>query len=142
MKKHSPEGMPDVSEPLLVQHESNTVTLSLNRPGARNALSHDLLVALADALSQQINADTSEIIITGVGDCFSAGADLTELNGTIDDIWIDQDIAMVNEKIRLLHPPVIALVNGACIGGSVDIALACCYHLDGRPNDIWYFICT
>jgi len=114
-----------MSDPLLVQHEANSLTLLFNRPGSRNALSHALLIALGDALTSQVGPGTAKVLITGAGDCFSAGADFTELSGTIDDLWIDDDIAMVTEKIRSLAVPVIALVNGPCIGGAVDIALSC-----------------
>ena len=114
-----------MSDPLLVQHEANSVTLLFNRPRCRNALSHALLTALGDALTRQVGPGTSKVFITGAGDCFSAGADFTELDGTINDLWIDDDIAMVTEKIRSLAVPVIALVNGPCIGGAVDIALSC-----------------
>ncbi len=114
-----------MTEPLLVQHEANSLTLLFNRPRSRNALSHALLAALGDALTRQVGPGTSKVFITGAGDCFSAGADFTELDGTINDLWIDDDIAMVTEKIRSLTVPVIALVNGPCIGGAVDIALSC-----------------
>ncbi len=114
-----------MSEILLVQRKGDTVTLLLNRPACSNALSHQLLTELADALGQEIGLDISKIIISGRGKCFSAGADFRELNGTIDDLWIDDDIARVTELIRASPVPVIALVNGPCMGGAVDIALSC-----------------
>jgi enoyl-CoA hydratase/carnithine racemase len=114
-----------MTELVLVQHESNTLTLVMNRPDSRNALSHELLTALREALSGEFGPDISRVFITGAGDCFSAGADFRELNGTIDDLWIDDDIAMVTRVIRSLSLPVIAAVNGPCIGGAVDIALSC-----------------
>ena len=114
-----------MTEPVRVQHKSNTLTLVMNRPDSRNALSHDLLTALADALAGELSPGVSRVFITGAGHCFSAGADFRELNGTIDDLWIDDDIAMVTQRIRSLPLPVIAMVNGPCIGGAVDIALSC-----------------
>ena len=114
-----------MAEPILVRHDSGTVTILLNRPDSRNALSHDLLTALADALAAQNNPDITGVNITGAGLCFSAGADYRELTGTIKDLTIDEDIARVTHNIRTLSVPVSAVINGACLGGAVDIALAC-----------------
>ncbi len=114
-----------MAEPILVQHDSGTVTILLNRPASRNALSHDLLCALADALAAPFKPDTTGVNITGAGLCFSAGADYRELTGTIKDLAIDEDIARVTSNIRTLAIPVTAVINGACLGGAVDLALAC-----------------
>lgn len=114
-----------MTEPVLVQREANTVTLLLNRPERRNALSHALLVALSHALTSRISADAGAVIITGAGNCFSAGADYTELTGTIADLAIDEDIAKVTDNIKALPIPVTAAVNGPCLGGAVDLALSC-----------------
>jgi enoyl-CoA hydratase len=119
------KGLASMAEAVLVQHEANTITLLLNRPESRNALSHELLMALADALARPTGTKTTGIVITGAGDCFSAGADFRELTGTIEDLAIDEDIALVNEHIRNSSVPVTALINGACLGGAVDLALAC-----------------
>jgi len=114
-----------MAEPILVKQDSGTVTFLLNRPANRNALSHDLLCALADALAAPFKPDTTGVIITGAGICFSAGADYRELTGTIKDLAIDEDIARVTGNIRKLAIPVTAVINGACLGGAVDLALAC-----------------
>ena len=114
-----------MAEFVRVHHDANDVTLILNQPGSRNALSHELLTALENALATQINPATSSVTITGEGDCFSAGADYRELTGTIKDLRIDENIAMVTDSIRSLNIPVTALINGACLGGAVDLALSC-----------------
>jgi len=114
-----------MAEPILVKQDSGTVTILLNRPASRNALSHDLLCALADALAAPFKPDTTGVNITGAGLCFSAGADYRELTGTIKDLAIDEDIARVTSNIRTLAIPVTAVINGACLGGAVDLALAC-----------------
>ena len=114
-----------MAEPILVKHDSGTVAIMLNRPASRNALSHDLLCALADALAAPFKPGTTGVNITGAGLCFSAGADYRELTGTIKDLAIDEDIARVTSNIRTLAIPVTAVINGACLGGAVDLALAC-----------------
>lgn len=114
-----------MSETVLVQRAGEAVKLVLNRPEARNALSHEMLVALDAALRSPICSNSTEITLTGAGSSFSAGADFTELTGTIEDLRVDDDIARVNEAIASLAGTVTALVNGPCMGGAVDIALAC-----------------
>ena len=56
---------------------------------------------------------------------FSAGADLNELTGTIKDMEMDISISRVIDDIHSLSMPVVALIEGACVGGAVDIVLAC-----------------
>jgi enoyl-CoA hydratase/carnithine racemase len=113
-----------MSPTVLVQETAAGVTLVLNRPDRRNALSHALLVLLAEALESPNCSNSTKIILTGAGSSFSAGADAAELTGTIDDLKVDEDIARVRYAIQALGN-VTALVNGPCMGGAVDIALAC-----------------
>lgn len=114
-----------MGEPVRVQVDGGNARLVLNRPERRNALSHQLLVALAEALKSPTCANSTAVTITGAGSSFSAGADAKELTGTIEDLRVDDDIARVTDAIRALHVPVTALVNGPCMGGAVDIVLAC-----------------
>lgn len=114
-----------MTESVLVQHDATTTTLLLNRSNRRNALSHELLSALGEALASHIPKETSEVVITGAGSCFSAGADYRELTGTIKDTAIDESIGMVTDRIRALPIRVTAVVNGPCLGGAVDLALSC-----------------
>lgn len=108
-----------------VERKDDVVYISLDRPECRNALSLKLLAALRDALSAQSLAGASAVIITGEGNTFSAGADLSELTGTSRDTAMDDAIAAVVAAIRDAEMPVIASINGPCIGGAVDIMLAC-----------------
>ena len=110
---------------LLAEYKDNTLCLTLNRPKQRNALSYTLLEELHQALSSEIQAGCRAVIISGHNRCFSAGADLNELNGTIKDMEMDISISRVIDDIHNLSMPVVALIEGACIGGAVDIALAC-----------------
>jgi len=111
--------------PIRVEHHDDIITIFLNRPECKNALSLDLLQALSEAISNAQQADTSALILTGVGGCFSAGADLNKLSGTIDDLEIDDAIEAVVDKIRAFPAPVIAAIDGPCLGGAFDLALSC-----------------
>ena len=118
-----------MSEILLSETVNNTLCLNLNRPQQKNALSYELLNHLDKALNDATTEHYHAIIISSSSSCFSAGADLTDLTGTIDDIEIDISISKVGDAIRDSKIPVIANIEGACVGAAVDIALACHYRV-------------
>jgi enoyl-CoA hydratase/carnithine racemase len=97
----------------------------LDNPGRKNALSYTLLDDLNNNLETARDSQVGAVILTGAGDAFSAGADFSDLTGTIDDIAIDEAIEQAVIQIRELPAPVFAAVEGPCMGGAVDIALAC-----------------
>ena len=110
---------------LLAEYKENTLCLTLNRPKQGNALSYALLEELHQALSSEIQSRCRAVIICANNHCFSAGADLNELTGTIKDMEMDISISRVIDDIHRLSMPVVALIEGACVGGAVDIVLAC-----------------
>ncbi len=114
-----------MEEPVHVEHGDNVVSITLNRPARRNALSLRLLGALGEALSDSTAGGAGAVILAGAGGCFSAGADLAELSGTLKDRAIDDAIERVTDAIRALPIPVIAAIDGACLGGAFDIAVSC-----------------
>ncbi len=99
--------------------------LVLDSPGRRNALSFSMLADLDRQLSNAHQKDARVVIITGAGNTFSAGADLNDLTGTIDDLALDDAIEKVVDVMLALPAPVIGAIEGPCMGGAVDIALAC-----------------
>ena len=117
---------------LLADYEDNTLCLTLNRPKQRNALSYSLLEDLHQALSGEMEGGCRAVIITGNCHCFSAGADLNDLTGTDRDMEMDISIGQVIDDIHNLSMTTVALVEGACIGGAVDIALACDVRVAGN----------
>jgi enoyl-CoA hydratase/carnithine racemase len=99
--------------------------LVLDNPGRKNALSLALLADLSEKLAMALENDARAVILSGSGDVFSAGADFADLTGTIDDLAMDDAIEKVVIQIRDMPAPVIAAIEGPCMGGAVDIALAC-----------------
>jgi enoyl-CoA hydratase/carnithine racemase len=118
-----------MTESIRVVREAGIVSFLLNRPKRRNALSMALLSDLSRALSNEVDEKCNAVIISGVGGCFSAGGDLEDLTGTIEDLGLDDAIEEVTEKILKLPVPVLAAIDGPCMGGAFDLALSCDYRL-------------
>lgn len=103
--------------------------ITLNRPQAANALSQKMAEELRRAvLSAQENPVVRVIVLTGAGErAFCAGADLKERKGMDKKAWEAQHQAFEQARHAILQcpKPVIAAVNGAAMGGGLELALAC-----------------
>jgi enoyl-CoA hydratase len=109
---------------LLSETRDGVVNLTLNRPAQRNALTTTLLEKLADALDR-LAADHScrLVLISGADGHFAAGADIGEIEakgraeGAVDPRkghW---------SRIRRFPKPLVAAVDGFCLGGGFELAL-------------------
>jgi enoyl-CoA hydratase/carnithine racemase len=114
-----------MSGPLLIETAGEVATLTLNRPWCRNALSRELLDCLRSALTCAAADKLHAVILTGAGNCFSAGADISELQGTLEDIGFDDALGDIVEALRNGPFLAIAAVEGACVGAAFDLACAC-----------------
>lgn len=101
------------------------MTLRLNRASKRNALSYGMLRRLQEELAIATDRHIYAVVIAGAGDCFSAGADFSELSGTRDDLRFDEELAAVSGAIRSGSYLVIAAIRGACIGAAFDLVCSC-----------------
>jgi enoyl-CoA hydratase len=111
----------------------------LNRPRERNPLSTATLEELDSVVSTLITrADINTIIFTGTGDVFASGADIRELRALT--IETAREFAVrgqrLMQKIAAAPQLTIAAINGYCMGGGLDLALAC--HLRcASPNAVF-----
>ncbi|MBM4256225.1 MAG: enoyl-CoA hydratase [Deltaproteobacteria bacterium] len=115
---------------LLSERDAGMVTLTLNRPHAMNALSHELRQAIVQTFHElQADADVRVVILTGAGKAFCAGLDLKELGqtglpavGARGAVGGDNDII---QAMAQFDRPIIGAINGVAITGGFELALAC-----------------
>lgn len=99
-------------------------TLTLDRPQARNALATPLLAALAEALDAAALDDRVRCaIVTGGPEIFAAGADINEIAVKESLQALADPRAAVWARIRAFPKPLIAAVEGLCLGGGHELAL-------------------
>ena len=117
-----------MSETILVEHIDAVALLTINRPDKLNALNNQVRDELLAEL-EAIEADDAlrVVIITGAGEkSFIAGADIGEFEGRSP---FDQRHAMrfprIFDAMASFPKPVIAMVNGFCLGGGCELAMSC-----------------
>jgi len=103
-------------------------TITINRPERMNALDNAHYAELS-AVWTQIRDDLNVrcVIVTGAGDkSFCAGADIKDVIGkkaALQDVWLTQRELLLNRGLEIWKP-VIAAVNGYCLGGGMTLLLA------------------
>ena len=120
--------MPETYETLLLEKRERVAIITINRPDKRNALNIKTREEGA-ALLEELRKDSSVgvVVFTGAGDkAFIAGADIGEFAGrtsiTQRDVMMGRSLFTA---IDSFPKPVIAMVNGYCLGGGCELALAC-----------------
>lgn len=120
---------------LLCDKQNGIATITLNRPKALNALCAELtdeLGILLDILDQ--DPELRVIILTGGAKAFAAGADITEMMEN-DTLGAYASIIKVHEvfgRLEEFRVPVIAAINGPCMGGGCELALCCDFRIAGE----------
>ena len=112
---------------LLAELDAGVLTLTLNRPEARNAMSAAMMPAIRDQLaSAELNPEVRCIVLTGAGKAFCAGGDFSQMSGNSDvpelapkGDYADLLLAMVNAE-----KPIVARVNGHAMGGGLGLVAA------------------
>jgi enoyl-CoA hydratase/carnithine racemase len=119
----------------LTRDESAAV-VTLNRPGRRNAISLQMMDEIVDACAQvERDPAARSLIVTGGQEFFSAGADLTEaiqVRTPAESAKFFGSLHRVNDALERLSKPVIAAIEGFCITGGCELALACDLRIAGE----------
>ena len=120
--------MSQTYETLVLEKRERVAIITINRPEKRNALNIKTREEGA-ALLEELQSDTSVgvVVFTGAGDkAFIAGADIAEFAGRTS--MMQRDVMMMRSlftAIDTFPKPVIAMINGYCLGGGCELALAC-----------------
>ena len=123
-----------VYQNILLETKDRISTLTINRPDKRNALNQPARDEILHALdSLQASSDSRVLIVTGAGDkAFIAGADIGEFEGRTA---LTQRQSMKGRRffdaVEEFPKPVIAMINGFCLGGGMELALACDLRIAG-----------
>ena len=119
---------------ITTERRGDVTIVRLDRPKQLNALTAPMVAELHEVL-EAVDADRTcrVVILTGEGRGFCAGADLGTMSG--DEVRVDKDpvavlygqkrFSALSARLRSLHQPVIAAVNGAAVGAGLAMVLAC-----------------
>ncbi|GAA3968317.1 enoyl-CoA hydratase [Gordonia caeni] len=99
----------------------DVTTIELARPEKRNALNEQMVADLGAAFTAAVDSGARAIVLTGRGEVFSAGADLS--GPVYDQDFLDSLVALI-EQIESTPVPVLAALNGAALGAGLQLAMA------------------
>lgn len=114
---------------LLDELETGIYCLTINRPKAYNALNRQTLDEIHQAAKYLASLNTVRVLLlTGAGEkAFVAGADIKEMQSysALEAMHFSQQGMDAFASLEALPFPVIAVVNGICLGGGCELAMSC-----------------
>lgn len=119
----------------LLERNDDHARLTLSRPEARNAIPQAGWAELADVVARVAASDARLLVVTGAGGAFCAGADFGDFPAMRGDEALvarfREDMRRALDALRDLTIPTLALVDGACYGAGVALAIACDLRIAG-----------
>ncbi|HEX8181848.1 MAG TPA: enoyl-CoA hydratase/isomerase family protein [Pyrinomonadaceae bacterium] len=116
------------TDALAIEERERVAIVRFNRPAARNSLSSQTLAELGAVIAAlAARQSIAAIIFTGTDDIFASGADIRELRALTPDaaLAFARRGQALMQQIAAARQLTIAAVNGYCMGGGLDLALAC-----------------
>ena len=129
-----------MTTPVLIAFDGSIATVTLNNPARLNALSKPMWQALGDAMRKLSADDTLRcVVMRGAGDkAFAAGADIAEFATERADSkqakTYGELIHATMQAVARCRHPVVALIQGACVGGGLEIAAMCDLRICGESS--------
>ena len=119
------------ADPLLARNGDGRLRCVLNRPYALNALTPELLFALAAAVTgASEDPEIRAVVVEGAGDrAFSAGFDLKVLYALGARAHEGQPLETAIEALTACTKPTVAMVRGHCVGAGFDLAMSCDFRI-------------
>ena len=112
-----------------VERQGSMITITINRPAARNAIALTTMAELEEVLDQIAEEAVAVVVLRGSGDrAFVSGGDLKELAAlrTVEEAAaMAVRMRRVLDKLVRLPMPTIAALNGHALGGGAEVAVAC-----------------
>jgi enoyl-CoA hydratase/carnithine racemase len=110
-----------------LEREGATAWIRWSRPERLNAWDRDALAALGDALAEAAAGDARAVVLFGEGGVWSAGDDLRETATLASAEWAGAVEAFnrLTREVVAAPQPVIAAIDGVCVGGAFELAYAC-----------------
>lgn len=122
-------------ENLSIAIDQGIATITLDRPGGRNAFSTVFYSELRSAIREaDVDPEVTGVIIDSASENFAVGGDLKEMLGHLEsdppswDLWDFRD-TLPFEAIRACRKPTIAVIDGICCGGGFATAISCDFIL-------------
>ncbi|MCY1254039.1 putative enoyl-CoA hydratase echA8 [compost metagenome] len=127
-------------QPILIERDAQVATITLNNPDKLNAMDLSMWQGLTEAI-QGLSADDTLrcVVLRGAGDkAFAAGADIAEFDTMRANAAQAQQYGEItNATMRAIaecRHPTIALIQGACVGGGLEIASMCDLRICGKSS--------
>ncbi|MDP3085732.1 MAG: crotonase/enoyl-CoA hydratase family protein [Rubrivivax sp.] len=125
------------SDLLAAERDGPVLHLALNRPAKRNAVNDGLILALRAAF-ETLAEDVRCVLLSGNGEHFCAGLDLSELaeRSTFEGVAHSRMWHAALDQLQYARVPVVAVLHGAVVGGGLEVA--CAAHLRVAERSAFY----
>ncbi|MFC4551195.1 MULTISPECIES: enoyl-CoA hydratase/isomerase family protein [Halorussus] len=121
-------------QPTTLEIDDGVATITLNRPGRRNALSEEVSAGVRDALDEIAETDDARcVVVEGAGEAFSAGGDVDAMRERFEsDEPLDEQVLRLERttsetiaRLATFPLPTVAKVDGVAFGAGANLAIAC-----------------